>query len=184
MRFWRWQYRPAYRFKNVDEKSKTFVKCFWIVLWAYNLLLDLGNSISTLISQVVFCKDDLMKQLYLCSSKAHPQYLSSCWNRKIRLPESIEWFTEDQAFLQSLGSSPTPFTPLREQVVSLYSVFLCVPVKLTDGRRRPREGVGEDTNLTTAKKPGPLYHSILSAPSVCLRQRRLSEITVGFQYFT
>jgi hypothetical protein len=58
------------------------------------------------------------------------------------------------------GSSPTPILPFP---VSKLFLFLSLPVcprsNLLPGGG---ETVGEEPNLTTARKPGPLKHSILS----------------------
>ncbi len=70
--------------------------------------------------------------------------------------ESIEWLIEDQALLRSYHSAPcTPPSPLSP--VSNLSHCLSRPVC----RRRAlmgegEEGVGGETNHTTARKQGPL----------------------------
>jgi hypothetical protein len=49
--------------------------------------------------------------------------------------ESIEWFTEDQAFLRWFGFCPPPSSPLsRQQLVSLPQSSSVSPVEFTDGR--------------------------------------------------
>ncbi len=71
--------------------------------------------------------------------------------------ESIEWFKEDQAFLMSYVSAPIPVS--RQQLVSLSQSFCVSPVDLTQ-EGGPRggecdEGMGEEQNHKTARKPGP-----------------------------
>jgi hypothetical protein len=77
------------------------------------------------------------------------------WLFELVKTESIEYFIEDQAFLRSYDSAPRqpPFLPplSHQQVVSLSLSFCVSPAELTDGRRG--EGVGEEPNHTTAKKP-------------------------------
>ncbi len=62
------------------------------------------------------------------------------------VPESIEWFKIDRAFLRSYDSAPHPLPPppipwLREQVVFLSQSFGVLPLEFTDGG-----GVGEEPN--------------------------------------
>jgi hypothetical protein len=74
------------------------------------------------------------------------------------------YFIEGLAFSPSydLAPSPPPFTLSRQHAVSLLQSSCVLPVRLTDGERG-REGVGEEPNHTTARKPGPLLnHSLLS----------------------
>ncbi len=66
--------------------------------------------------------------------------------------ESIEWFIEDQAFSPSYDLAPPPLS--RQKVVSLAQSSCVSPVEMNDGRRE--EGVGEEPNHTTVRKPGPL----------------------------
>jgi hypothetical protein len=72
-------------------------------------------------------------------------------------PESIEWLIEAQAFLRSDDSAPhpTPFRPLPAESCLSFSVFQCVAGKREERGERG-EGVGEELNHTTARKPGPL----------------------------
>ncbi len=69
--------------------------------------------------------------------------------------ESIECIIENQAFSLRYDLAPPPrLTPLlRQKVVFLSQYFYATPVELTDRRG---EGVGEELNDTTARKPGPL----------------------------
>ncbi len=81
-------------------------------------------------------------------------------------PESTEWFTEFQAFLLSYDSAPRPpLYPLsRQQVVSLSQPSCVSPVEFTGGG----DGVGEEPNHTTARKPGPLHIiQYVLAPPIC-----------------
>jgi hypothetical protein len=56
------------------------------------------------------------------------------------IPESVEWFTEEQAFLRSYDSAPHPpssLPPLSgEQFVSLSQSSCVSPVELTYGREK------------------------------------------------
>ncbi len=84
----------------------------------------------------------------------------------------IESFLEDQAFLRSYDSAPRPPPiPLSRQQVISFSQSSCVsPVELTD--RRGGKGVhGQEPNHKTARKPGPINHSILSAVKVPLSHK-------------
>jgi hypothetical protein len=67
------------------------------------------------------------------------------------VPESIELFLEDQAFLRSYDSAPRPST---EKVVSLSRSSCVPPVELTDGG--VGAGSGREPNHTPARKPGLL----------------------------
>jgi hypothetical protein len=65
--------------------------------------------------------------------------------------ESVEWFIEEQALLPSYDLGPSP--PSSLQFVSLLHSFWCRRSSLLTGKG---EGVGEEPNRTTARKPGPL----------------------------
>jgi hypothetical protein len=64
-------------------------------------------------------------------------------------------FVEGQAFLQSYDLAPHPLPPLpsvrRQQVVSLSQSFCVSRSSLLTGG-----AVGEEPNLKSARKPGPL----------------------------
>ncbi len=72
-------------------------------------------------------------------------------------PESIAWFIENRAFsppyyFVSSNPFPPPPSPVRKSCLP-FSVFLYVTVELTD----EREGVGEEPNHGTARRPGYLW---------------------------
>ena len=69
----------------------------------------------------------------------------SCDFKNPSLPDSIEWFIEDQDFSRS-APPPTPF-PLPPAGCLSFLVFLCVA-----GWAFWRETMGEDQNHTTARK--------------------------------
>jgi hypothetical protein len=75
--------------------------------------------------------------------------------------ESIELFIEEHVFSPAYDlAPPSPPPPLPSASCLSISVFLCVTVKLTDGRGE-RERVGEEPNHTTAKKAwSSIKHSI------------------------
>jgi hypothetical protein len=81
------------------------------------------------------------------------KYIVQC----TQVPESIERFIEDRAFLRSYDLLPTP-PSLHPFPLSRLSLFLSLPVcrrsKLLTGERG--EGMGEEPNHMTARKPGPL----------------------------
>ncbi len=76
-------------------------------------------------------------------------------NFKVLVPESIEWFKEDQAFSQSyVLASPPPNPLFRQQVVSLSQSSCVSPVQLTDGRGGKRGGEAKSYDV---KKAWVLY---------------------------
>jgi hypothetical protein len=85
------------------------------------------------------------------------------------LPESIERFIEDQAFLPTYDLAHSPPPPFPSASWLSFSVFLCA------GRTYWRErggGMGAEPNLTTARRPDPLWiiqYSLRPLPS---RSRR------------
>ncbi len=109
----------------------------------------------------------IFRQFCLCDKHFLSLYLS---------PESIEWYIEDQAFLQLYGAAPRiPIYPLlsRQQLVSL-SESSCV-----SWRRGGREGEFEEPNHTAVESRA-LYDSFNTLclfrsrnPSALLRQSSL-----------
>ncbi len=68
------------------------------------------------------------------------------------LPDSIEGFIEDQAFLRSYDSAPHPSPPSLPSETCLSSQSSCVPpVELTDGRGERRWVKSHDGD----REPGP-----------------------------
>ncbi len=90
------------------------------------------------------------------------------WPSHLSLPESIEWFLEAQAFFRSRDSAPRPSSPPPSPVNKL-SLFLNLPVSRRSSLlTRGGEGVGEEPNYTTARKPGSLLriqYSLVSSIS-------------------
>jgi hypothetical protein len=80
------------------------------------------------------------------------------------LPQRVLNNIEAQASLRSSDSTPRP-SPSPLSSVSKYSLFLSLPecrrFELTDVRGEG-EGMDEEPSHTTARKPVPLNHSILS----------------------
>ncbi len=79
-----------------------------------------------------------------------PQYYGPRW---VYLdPENIKLFIEDQAFLWSYDFFSAPRPPLTPSSLNMLSLFLSLPVfrVLTEGG----EGLGEEPNHTTTRKPG------------------------------
>ncbi len=86
----------------------------------------------------------------------HPVCVAGIGFWILQYTESIDWIKEDQAFSPSYDSAPQPTLTLSPSPLSS---------KLDrrhTGRLRKRdnmlrgEGVGEEPNYTTARKPGPL----------------------------
>ncbi len=89
--------------------------------------------------------------------------------------ESIEWFTKDQALLRSYDSAPRPplFPPSSLSKLSLFlSPPVCLRSSLPTGERG--EGVGEEPNQTTTRKPGPLQ---------IIQSSLLQPLSYSFTYF-
>ncbi len=69
--------------------------------------------------------------------------------------ESIDWLIEDQAFSLSSDLAPTP-RPSLPPLPSASCLSCVSPVELTNGRKGGGEGMGNEQNHTTSRKPGPL----------------------------
>jgi hypothetical protein len=80
------------------------------------------------------------------------------------------YFIEDRAFSPSYDLAPSP--PPSPSTVSKLSLFLSLPVSCQSILLTGREGVEEEPNHTTTRKPGALLnHSLLS--TVIRAKRRL-----------
>jgi hypothetical protein len=82
-------------------------------------------------------------------------------SKRLAREESVEWFIEDQAFLQSFDSAPRPppLPPIPSASCLSFSVFLCVTSELTDGRGG---GGWRGAKSYDREKAWPsIYHSLL-----------------------
>ncbi len=100
---------------------------------------------------------DSLLRFRLCEKHFLSLYLS---------PESIEWYTEDQAFLQSLLTPRPPNPTLPSATFLSFSVFLCVADEAYWRKRGGGERVFKEPNHSTTRKPGSIIYSILFASLV------------------
>ncbi len=134
-----------------------------------SLLFTTNSSFQNPLQSVILMLNAFTLQFYhvsmICFIRNKFSCLNSvffrCMDTNVPYVDSIEWFIEDQAFLQSYDSAPRP-SPLPSASCLFFSVFLCVTGLAT--RERDKE-----PNRTNGRKPGPqllFQHSLTHCVAV------------------